>query len=297
VLVLGESGTGKELAARAIHALSERRQRAFVARNAATLPPGLVDAELFGNIKNYPHPGMPERPGLIGEADGGTLFLDEIGELPRDLQTHLLRVLDERGEYQRLGESARRTSDIRLIGATNRSPEEMRGDLCARMSLRLVMPGLNERTEDIPLIARHLLHRIAARDPGIRQRFLGEVSPSDSGRSLEPRLSPALVRALLSHRYTTHARELEAILWQSLTSSQRNRLELTDDVLQRIDAHGERDAPAAEITREILEACLAKHGGVKEKVWRELGLSNRYALNRLLKKYGIGKEETEGDGD
>ena len=97
VLVSGESGTGKELAARAIHAMSKRASKPFVARNAATLPAGLIDAELFGNVKNYPNPGMPERPGLIGQADGGTLFLDEIGELPAELQTHLLRVLDAGG--------------------------------------------------------------------------------------------------------------------------------------------------------------------------------------------------------
>jgi len=85
VLVLGASGSGKELAARAVHALSTRKTKGFVARNAATLPAGLIDAELFGNARNYPNSGMPERAGLIGEADGGTLFLDEIGELPADL--------------------------------------------------------------------------------------------------------------------------------------------------------------------------------------------------------------------
>ncbi len=110
VLVQGDSGSGKELAARAIHALSSRQRGPFVTRNAATLPEGLVDAELFGTVRGYPHAGSPERRGVIGEADGGTLFLDEIGELRHDLQAHLLRVLDHGGEYQRLGDARTRRS-------------------------------------------------------------------------------------------------------------------------------------------------------------------------------------------
>ncbi|WP_437928621.1 sigma 54-interacting transcriptional regulator [Sorangium sp. So ce291] len=296
VLLLGESGTGKELVARAIHALSPRGARPLVSRNAATLPAGLVDAELFGNVKNYPQAGMPERPGLIGEANGGVLFLDEIGELPLDLQTHLLRVLDQRGEYQRLGESARRSSDLRLIGATNRAPGEMRSDLVARMSLRLEIPGLNERREDIPLLARHLLRRIAARDPGIRRRFFAETSLPEGGAALEPRIAPSLVRALIAHAYTTHVRELDAILWQSLASSDGDTLELSGSVRQQLEIAAERgparEPPArepapVEITREVLSAAMAKHDGVKERIWRELGLQNRFALNRLLRKHGI----------
>src|SRR5262249_29131057 len=88
VLLLGESGTGKELAARSIHALSARSSKPFLARNAATMPAGLIDSELFGNVKNYPNPGMAERTGLIGEAHGGVLFLDEIAELPTEMQAH-----------------------------------------------------------------------------------------------------------------------------------------------------------------------------------------------------------------
>ncbi len=120
VLLHGESGTGKELAARALHALSSRAGKPFVSRNAATLPSGLIDAELFGSARNYPNAGMPERAGLVGQADGGTLFLDEIAEIPAEQQAHLLRVLDADGEYQRLGEATTRRSDLVLVGATNR---------------------------------------------------------------------------------------------------------------------------------------------------------------------------------
>src|SRR5256885_12859655 len=105
----------------------------MVSRNAATFPAGLIDVELFGNVANYPNHGMPERPGVVGEADGSTLFLDEIGELPTELQSHLLRFLDERGEYTRLGDARRRTSDVRVVAATNRALEDLKHDLAARL--------------------------------------------------------------------------------------------------------------------------------------------------------------------
>src|SRR5205807_1302663 len=125
-------GCGKELVAQGIHALSSRRARKIVSRNAATFPDTLVDAELFGNAPNYPNQGMPERAGLIGEADGSTLFLDELGELPEALQTRLLRVLDS-GEYQRLGDSRRRSASFRFVAATHRSLEKLREDVAARL--------------------------------------------------------------------------------------------------------------------------------------------------------------------
>ena len=163
VLVLGESGAGKELAARAIHGLSTRRDQTFVARNAATMPESLIDAELFGNVKNYPNPGMPERPGLVGEADGSTLFLDEIGDLPEKCQVHLLRVLDADGEYQRLGEARTRKSAFRLVAATNRAPEALKHDFLARFTHRIALPGLPERRDDIPLVLAEILRRTASK--------------------------------------------------------------------------------------------------------------------------------------
>ena len=117
----GESGPGKELCARAVHALSAARGGRFVARNAATIPEGLVDAELFGNAKSYPNPGMPERAGLIGEADGGTLFLDEIGELPRAPGAPAPRAR-RRGRVPPARRGGARRADLRLVAATNRAP-------------------------------------------------------------------------------------------------------------------------------------------------------------------------------
>jgi two-component system nitrogen regulation response regulator GlnG/two-component system response regulator HydG len=281
VLVLGESGSGKELVARAIHAASSRRARKLVARNAATLPHGILDAELFGNAANYPNAGMPERPGLVGEADGTTLLLDEIGELPLELQTHLLRVLDDGGEYQRLGDARRRTSSFRLIGATNRPVSALRPDLVARLALRVQTPGLNDRREDILLVARHLLSRIAEGDAHVAQRFLAGG---------EPRIGIELARALVSHTYTTHARELSALLWLSLETSKGGFLDLTEEVraeLARPEAEGAAPRAEREITEKELREALGRHGGVQAKVWRELGLGSRFVLHRLLKKYGI----------
>jgi two-component system nitrogen regulation response regulator GlnG/two-component system response regulator HydG len=148
VLLLGESGAGKELAARALHALSARSAGPFVARNAATIPDSLVDAELFGTAKNYPNSGSPERVGLVGEADGGHLMLDEIGELSDVHQAHLLRLLDRGGEYHRLGESHTRLSDLRLIAATNRYPASLKHDLLARFALHLAWKGRGVASRD-----------------------------------------------------------------------------------------------------------------------------------------------------
>jgi transcriptional regulator with AAA-type ATPase domain len=281
VLVTGASGTGKELVARAIHDLSPRRHKQLVSRNASTFPAGLIDAELFGNLANYPNSGMPERPGLIGQADGSTLFLDEIGELPPELQAHLLRVLDS-GEYQRLGDARPRAADLRLVAATNRAVSELKEDLAARLALRIEMPGLGDRLEDVPLLARHVVSRIAARDPQIGERYFRSFGGSGGG---ELRISPDLVRALVLQDYTAHVRELEGLIWRSMQSSRGGVLELTGDVRAQL-----RERPAPRSAREVpaaeLRAALSRHGGIKDRVWRELGLSSRHALHRLMKKLG-----------
>lgn len=275
VLVTGESGTGKELVARALHRLSPRGKRALVARNAATLPASLLDAELFGNAAGYPNAGMAERPGLIGQADGSTLFLDEIGELPEELHAHLLRVLDA-GEYQRLGEARTRASDFRFVAATNRGPQSLKADLAARLALSVHVPSLCERREDIPLLARHIVRRIAAADAELAQRFLS---------SGEPCFSSELMCALTQHEYSTHVRELEALVWRSLQSSRHGVLERTREVQSSLSLP-RRERTPEDISPAELRAALARHAGVKEHAWRELGLSSRYALLRLMRKLG-----------
>jgi DNA-binding NtrC family response regulator len=281
VLVTGASGTGKELVARAIHGQSARSKKAMVARNAATLPPALIDAELFGNAASYPNAGMAERPGLIGQAEGSTLFLDEIGELPTELHAHLLRVLDA-GEYQRLGDARTRCADFRFVAATNRPVTSLKPDLAARLAVTIDVPGLDRRPEDITLLARHLVQRIAARDPELAARYL--VSGGAVAHE-EPRLSSELARALTQHQYSTHVRELSSLLWRSMQSSSGGVLECTGEVRELLRPRPSARAPE-DVSPEELRSALVRHAGVKERVWRELGLSSRHALLRLMKKLG-----------
>jgi len=298
VLFVGESGTGKELAARAVHRLSSRARRPLVARNAATLPAGLIDAEVFGNVRNYPNPGMADRPGLVGQADGGFLFLDEIGELALELQSHLLRVLDSGGEYQRLGEATVRRSDFCLLAATNRNPAELRHDLVGRLSIRVELPPLSERREDIPLILRQLVRRAAAKHEPLIGRFLEH-------NDAEPavRVDTRLIDALLRHIYRANTRELEAMLWKAMAASKGDVILAPADLLateQRphVDGTPFREvAPARRRNREptdneVRDALRIEAGNVAHAA-KALGLSNRYALYRLLQKRGIDPKKVD----
>ncbi len=277
VLVTGESGTGKELVARAIHAESSRRRRPLVSRNAATIPDSLADAELFGHAKGYPNPGMPERPGLVGEAHGSTLFLDEIGELPVGVQARLLRVMDE-GESTRLGEAQPRRTDLRVVGATNRDPAELKPDLAARFLLRVETPRLDDRREDIPLLVRHMVYETMKADPGSVERFVA------SG-GLE--VDPLWLEALLAHRFTMNARELYRLTWDAITRTKGSVLgaRVTLPRGPTPGGAGVAGAPSGERTR--LEEALAANGGSLERTYRALGLSSRYVLRRLMAKHGL----------
>jgi two-component system nitrogen regulation response regulator GlnG/two-component system response regulator HydG len=284
VLLLGESGSGKELAAHAIHALSPRASKALVARNAATLPPGIIDAELFGNVRDYPNPGMRERPGIIGEADGSTLFLDEIGELPQDMQAHLLRVLDANGEYQRLGDARTRRAQLRLVAATNRDPDELKHDLLARLTLRVSVPGLDQRAEDIPLLVRRLVLRAAQASPPLGQRFL----EGWDGSKGEPRVAQKLVGRMLRMRCEHHVRDLDQMLWRAMSTSRGGVIEDTQEVQEAFpvptgSAAGVRVEPSAD---EIREALRSQDGNVTQAA-RVLGLPSRFVLYRLMRKLGV----------
>jgi two-component system nitrogen regulation response regulator GlnG/two-component system response regulator HydG len=328
VLVLGRSGTGKELVARSIHVRSARGKRALVARNAATIPEGIVDAELFGNAKNFPNPGMAERPGLIGQADRSTLFLDEFAELPVPLQAHLLRVLDA-GEYHRLGEATARRSDFRLLAATNRPESALKHDVLARFSFQVDLPDLNARREDIPLLVRHQMQRLRRKDPDVECEFF------ERGNAPEPKLPCSLLRALLTHTYTSNVRELSTLVWSALVKHIDGSAPLSEerkfDFRSRVpsvvppsleptsrdsarpssvppssppsspppstpstppppepEAVNDEDAlVTGKLTPQQLQECLDRNNGVVSLAARELGLSSRYALHRLIRKYGL----------
>ncbi len=169
VLVSGESGTGKELVARALHRLSPRRRRPFIAVNCGALPDTLLESELFGHVAGAFTDARKDRPGRFALAEGGTLFLDEIGEISPAMQVRLLRVLQER-TYEPLGGSQTISADVRIVAASNRElAQEVRAgrfreDLFYRIAVVPVhLPPLRERGADIPLLAEHLLARLAAR--------------------------------------------------------------------------------------------------------------------------------------
>jgi two-component system nitrogen regulation response regulator GlnG/two-component system response regulator HydG len=289
VLIHGASGTGKELVAHAIHRLSPRRGRPLVSRNAATVPEGIVDAELFGNTRNYPNPGMPDRPGLIGQAHESTLFLDEFAELPSSSQTHLLRVLDA-GEYQRLGEATARRSDFRLVAATNHPPSDLREDILGRFKFSVELSGLHDRPEDIPLLLRHMLVQIARSDSAVAKLVFPDSNPD-----ADPRLPAPWVEALVRRAYTAHYRELENLLWKALAAERGTELSagaalgaIEHTAAPASDGSSPPVGPDGEALRpEDIQACLDRHNGAIEQTWRALGLGSRHVLARLISKHGL----------
>jgi formate hydrogenlyase transcriptional activator len=208
VLICGETGTGKELIARAIHNLSPRHSNAFVKLNCAAIPTGLLESELFGHEKGAFTGAVVQRIGRFELANRGTVFLDEVGEIPLELQTKLLRVLQER-EFERLGSTRTIQTDARLIAATNRDLPEMveeqkfRSDLFYRLNVFPVrVPSLRERPEDIPLLVRHFVQHFARR----MNRAI-ETIPSDT------------MSALIRYQWPGNIRELQNLIERAVILS------------------------------------------------------------------------------
>lgn len=215
VLVMGESGTGKELVAREIHARSSRHERPLIKVNCAAIPRELYESEFFGHTKGSFTGAVRDRIGRFELADGGTLFLDEIGEIPLDLQSKLLRVLQE-GELERVGEERARKVDVRIIAATNRilkteaEAGNFRLDLYYRLSVfPIELPPLRKRKEDIILLTEHLL--------GILARRLGKQPP---------KLTQANAAELARYDWPGNIRELQHVLERALITSPKGKLRL-----------------------------------------------------------------------
>ena len=289
VLVEGESGSGKELVARAIHAVSARRSRRFCPLNCAALADDLVEAELFGHTRGAFTGAMAERVGLFEEAQGGTLFLDEVAELGTRVQAKLLRVLQE-GELRRLGESHLRRVDARIVAATNRPLEaevtkgRFRDDLRYRLDvLRISIPPLRDRLEDIPSLVRHIWAALV--------------------RKTESRavLSPTAFSALGAYDWPGNVRELQNVLASVIVAGPtRGTIGAA-----ALPSHIARAAAFESITTlaearrgfdsRYVKAALARANGNTVAAARELGLS-RQGLSKLMARLDVGARAAEPGG-
>jgi transcriptional regulator with GAF, ATPase, and Fis domain len=230
VLILGESGTGKELVAREIHRRSGRAERPMIRVNCASIPKELFESEFFGHVRGAFTGAVKDRVGRFAAADGGTLFLDEVGEIPLDLQSKLLRVLQE-GQYERVGEERTRSADVRIIAATNRDlakeieAKRFREDLFYRLNVfPIEVPPLRDRREDVPLLAERFLAQAAK-----RHKRSARLSPSN--------------RSELSHYdWPGNVRELQNAIERAVITATAGRL---DFQLPRREQGGDPGAPPA----------------------------------------------------
>jgi len=285
VLVQAESGAGKELVARAIHRAGARRTRPFCALNCAALPDDLMEAELFGHTKGAFTGAVAERRGLFEEADGGVLFLDEVGELSPRGQAKLLRVIQE-GEIRRIGETVSRRVDVRLIAATNRLLQQevdagrFRRDLWYRLDvIRIVVPPLRERPEDVPVLAAGFWRRAAER---VGSRAV---------------LSDATIAALARYDWPGNVRELQNVLAALAVGAARRGVvgpSALPATLARVAAPA--DGVTLEQARRLFDtrfvrAALARAGGHRGRAAAELGVT-RQGLAKLMERLGVDAGET-----
>jgi two-component system, NtrC family, response regulator AtoC len=295
VLVTGESGTGKELVARMLHYTSRRKDKSFVAINCGAIPETLLESELFGHRKGAFTEAKSDRAGLIEEANGGTLFLDEVGELPIALQTKLLRFLQE-GELRRLGDTEMRRVNVRVVAATARGLEEdiregrFREDLYYRLNvIRIHLPPLRERREEIPVLAAHFLERSCKRMEKKGIRF-----------------SPEALEMLSAHDWRGNVRELEnlaarcVLLGEQEEISREHLVEIwkaggggkgegAPRVLLQIQVPLEKpDLKTAvkELEKLLIRLALERCGGSRPRAAELLGISHP-ALLYKAREYGI----------
>jgi len=284
ILITGESGTGKEMLARAIHDASPRRQGHFIAVNCAALNENLLESELFGHEKGSFTGAERQRIGRFEEARGGTLFVDEIGEISPALQVKLLRVLQEKC-IQRIGSNAAIPVDFRLIAATNRHLEPMltagtfRTDLYYRLNvIRLHIPPLRDRKEDIPLLVDTFIHRYAR----------------ENRRPIEG-ISRDALHLLMRHAYPGNIRELENLIERAVVLSRTTLLQPDDfpelyPTGQETEITRLRELPLPEaleyLERRRIEEALEQADAVQTRAAELLGINERN-LRYKMEKYGI----------
>jgi two-component system response regulator PilR (NtrC family) len=289
VLITGESGTGKEMVARAIHERGDRHAGPLIVVNCGALPEALMESELFGHERGAFTGATARKEGLFRAAAGGTIFLDEVGELPPGLQVKLLRVLQER-RVRPVGAEKEVDVDVRVVAATNRDLEaevaagRFRQDLFYRLNvIRIVVPPLRERREDIPLLAEHFLRKHGAL----------------AGRRLS--LAPEAARWLMQRTWPGNVRELENVIERAVALALGDRVtlaDLTDEAagpvppaappLVALPAEGlDLDAYLADVERRLLLEALARAGGVRTRAAALLRMSFR-SFRYRLSKFGLG---------
>ena len=278
VLLIGESGTGKELAAHAIHELSRRRQRPFIAVNCGAISPHLIESEMFGHERGSFTGADRQHKGYFERADGGTLFLDEVTEMPLDLQVKLLRVL-ETGQFMRVGTNREIGCDIRIIAATNRNPEQavqegkLREDLYYRLSVfPLELPPLRERGDDIAFLADRFL-QAQNQDTGSHKAFSARAKT-----------------ALAQYEWPGNVRELKNFVRRAFIMAESDELDV-DLLAPQVSPGGDMGAGGqitvpvgetlAEADRRLILATLERCKGVKKQAAAVLGISPKTLYNRL----------------
>lgn len=274
VLLIGESGSGKEVAAQTIHDLSRRKRQPFLPLNCGAVSPQLIESELFGHEKGSFTGAERQHRGFFEQANRGTLFLDEVTEMRPDMQVKLLRVL-ETGSFMRVGTNEPIAADVRLIAATNRSPEKavaegrLREDLYHRLNVFPIhLPPLRERGTDIELLAQHFLAVLNAEE-GTHKRF-----------------SPAAIAALYAHNWPGNVRELKNYVQRAFILAD----ETIDAEYVPESVPANRSGPLLtvrigstleEVNRRLIEATLLECGNVKRKAAEMLGISLKTLYNRL----------------
>jgi DNA-binding NtrC family response regulator len=286
VLITGETGTGKELIARALHHHSRRAARPFVPVNCGALAESLLESELFGHVRGSFTGALGDKKGVFEQADGGSIFLDEIGETTAAVQVRLLRVL-EQGEVRPVGASRVTTVNVRVVAATNRDLERavregsFRQDLYYRLNvIRIAVPPLRDRREDIPLLAAHVLREVATRSGAPR------------------RLSPEALAALMSYAWPGNVRELENVLERLALAATGETLDVEDLPASfrerppaRLEAPLFDGLPSLEeMEKRYLAHVLETLKGNRTRAAEVLGIDRR-TLYRMMERFGMGEEE------
>jgi DNA-binding NtrC family response regulator len=331
VIVEGETGTGKEVVARTIHRLSRRREGPFIVFDCGAVPENLIESELFGHEKGSFTGAISTRQGVFEMAHGGTVFLDELGELQLDLQPKLLRVLEQR-EVKRVGGLKPIRVDVRVVAATNRNLEKevragrFREDLFYRLSVvRLILPSLRERKEDLPLLVQHFLKN-------------GNYNRTREGGRKVREISRDALERIIAYDWPGNVRELHNVIERAVSFADTDVVEVRDlpdhvamraggyppiasmptqvepigGVVPLAPASAQPHAPAIDLNastfkdakelwvsafeRDYIQNLLDKNDNNISHAAREADIDRKY-FRKLMKKYGIGAYENDADAD